>query len=156
MAALSSSQSGNWSSSSTWSGSTPADGDTFTITAGHTVTIDSGIAVPTNGWGNITVRGILQSQLNATMTFRLNGELRVRGSGGTFHARAGLTVQVNGAQGDNHGIVIDNEAGADLIIEGSDGMTSTTSTSALAIHDQYIPVSSASNFAVGELSLIHI
>jgi len=150
MAALTSSQSGNWSSSATWGGSTPADGDTFTITAGHTVTIDSGIAVPTNGWGNITVRGILQSQLNATMTFRLNGELRVRGSGGTFHARAGLTVQVNGAQGDNHGIVIDNEAGADLIIEGSDGMTSTTSTSALAIHDQYIPVSSASNFAVGE------
>jgi len=150
MAALTSSQSGNWSSSSTWGGSTPADGDTFTITAGHTVTIDSGISTPTNGWGDITVRGILQSQLNATMTFRLNGLLTVRGSGGTFHARKGITVQVNGSQGDNHGIQVDNEAGADLIIEGSDGMTSTTTTSAIAINDSYIPVSSASNFATGE------
>ena len=102
MAALTSSQSGNWSSSSTWGGSTPADGDTFTITAGHTVTIDSGIATPTNGWGDITVRGILQSQANATMTFRLNGRLTVRG-GGTFHCRDGITVQVKGSSGDTHG-----------------------------------------------------
>ena len=150
MAALTSSQSGNWSSSSTWGGSTPADGDTFTITAGHTVTIDSGIATPTNGWGDITVRGILQSQLNATMTFRLNGLLKVRGSGGTFHARAGLTVQVKGAEGDNHGIQVDNEAGADLIIEGSDGMPTTTTTSATVVNGEYLPVSSASGFAIGE------
>ena len=154
MAALTSSQSGNWSSSSTWGGSTPADGDTFTITAGHTVTIDSGIATPTNGWGDITVRGILQSQANATMTFRLNGRLTVRG-GGTFHARAGLTVQVKGATGDTHGIQVDNEAGADLIIEGSDGMPSTTTTSALAINDSYLPVSSASDFAIGEQIAIY-
>lgn len=149
MAALTSSQSGNWSSSSTWGGSTPADGDTFTITSGHTVTIDSGIATPTNGWGDITVRGILQSQANATMTFRLNGRLTVRG-GGTFHCRDGITVQVKGSSGDTHGIQVDNEAGADLIIEGSDGMPSTTTTSATAIHDSYIPVSSATNFTIGE------
>lgn len=154
MAALSSSQSGNWSSSSTWGGSTPADGDTFTITSGHTVTIDSGIATPTNGWGDITVYGILQSQASATMTFRLNGRLTVRG-GGTFHARAGITVQVKGATGDTHGIQVDNEAGADLIIEGSDGMPSTTTTSAVAINAEYIPVSSASDFAIGEQIAIY-
>ena len=154
MAALTSSQSGNWSSSSTWGGSTPADGDTFTITSGHTVTIDSGIATPTNGWGDITVYGILQSQASATMTFRLNGRMTVRG-GGTFHCRDGITVQVKGSSADTHGIQVDNESGADLIIEGSDGMPSTTTTSALAINDEYIPVSSASDFAIGEQIAIY-
>jgi len=41
MAALSSTQSGNWTSSSTWGGSTPAEGDTFTINRGHKVTVNS-------------------------------------------------------------------------------------------------------------------
>ena len=35
MAALTSNQSGNFTASATWGGSTPADGDTFTIAAGH-------------------------------------------------------------------------------------------------------------------------
>ena len=43
MAALSSTQSGNWSSSATWGGVTPADGDTFTINRGHEVTVNSDI-----------------------------------------------------------------------------------------------------------------
>ena len=38
MASLTSNQSGNFTASATWGGSTPADGDTFTIAAGHSVT----------------------------------------------------------------------------------------------------------------------
>jgi len=38
MAALSSTQSGNFNSASTWGGTAPSDGDTFTINRGHKVT----------------------------------------------------------------------------------------------------------------------
>ena len=41
MAQLTSTQSGNWTASTTWGGSTPADGDTFIISQGHKVTVDS-------------------------------------------------------------------------------------------------------------------
>jgi len=41
MAALTSTQSGNWNASATWGGSAPADGDTFTIAQGHKVTVSS-------------------------------------------------------------------------------------------------------------------
>ena len=45
MAARTSQQSGNFTASATWGG-TPADGDTFTISAGHSVT-SSTINMPT-------------------------------------------------------------------------------------------------------------
>ena len=38
MAALTSNQSGNFPASATWGGTAPADGDTFTIAAGHSDT----------------------------------------------------------------------------------------------------------------------
>ena len=49
MAARTSQQSGNFTASATWGG-TPADGDTFTIAAGHSVT-SSTVDMPTNGYG---------------------------------------------------------------------------------------------------------
>ena len=58
MANLTSSQSGNWTSSTTWGGSTPADGDTFTISQGHVVTVNSDQRAGT-GFGDILVRGNL-------------------------------------------------------------------------------------------------
>lgn len=150
MATYTSSQSGNFSAASTWNNSgPPGDGDTFNVSSGHTVTIDSGITVPTNGYSDSNVYGILQSQSNTANTLRMNGRLTVQG-GGTLHLRAKAKVQVKGTSSENHGIWIENAAGADLVMEGSDGMPSTTTTSAHAIHDSYITVSSASDFAVGE------
>jgi hypothetical protein len=52
MAALSSTQSGNWTSATTWGNVTPADGDTFTINYGHKVTVNSNTVV-TQGYGDV-------------------------------------------------------------------------------------------------------
>ena len=151
MATYTSSQSGNFSSSATWGGSgVPGDGDAFNVSAGHTVTIDSGISVPTNGYADSNVYGLLQSQSGTSTTLRMNGRLYVQGGGGILHLRAGAKIQVKGTSGDQHGIWIENATNANLIMEGSDGMNTTTTTSALAINDDYIPVSSSSGFAIGE------
>ena len=56
MAALSSTQSGNFSSASTWGGTAPSDGDTFTINRGEVI-VNSDLR-PTNGYGDIVVQGL--------------------------------------------------------------------------------------------------
>ena len=76
MAALSSTQSSNWASSSTWGGSTPADGDTFTINQGHKVTVNSDNR-PSTGYGDIVVQGNLHITTNGKM--RINGRITVKG-----------------------------------------------------------------------------
>ena len=76
MAALTSAQSGNFTASATWGGSTPADGDTFTIAAGHSVT-SSTVDMPTNGYGDITVHGCLSFQSGSQ--FNLNGRATIYG-----------------------------------------------------------------------------
>ena len=83
MATYTSTQSGNFSASSTWGGSgSPGDADAFNIAAGHTVTIDTGISIPTNGYADSYVYGILQSQSGANTTLRMNGRLYVKGGTG--------------------------------------------------------------------------
>ena len=76
MAALTSNQSGNFTASATWGGATPADGDTFTIAAGHSVT-SSTVNMPTNGYGDITIHGCWSMQSGSQ--FKLNGRATVHG-----------------------------------------------------------------------------
>jgi hypothetical protein len=150
MATYTSSQSGNFSSSATWGGSgPPADGDDFVITAGHTVTIDNGISVPANGYDNSFINGILQSQASVSTTLRMNGRLYING-GGLLHLRDGATIQINGSSADQHGIWQENADGASVIMEGSDGMPSTTLSVAEAEGSTSLAVASGTNFATGE------
>jgi hypothetical protein len=150
MATYTSSQSGNFSSSATWGGSgPPADGDDFVITAGHTVTIDNGISVPANGYGDSFINGTLQSQASVSTTLRMNGRLYING-GGLLHLRDGATIQINGLSADQHGIWQENADGASVIMEGSDGMPSTTLSVAEAEGSTSLAVTSGTNFAVGE------
>jgi hypothetical protein len=168
MAALTSTQSGNFNSSSTWGGSTPADGDTFTISAGHEVTVNSDIRT-TTGYGDITVRGHLKFETNAKM--RLNGRINVKGyntaannvSGGAWFtsgnsSTAGLlsasgnniVLEVRGNNSDQHGVWIENERYASMKIEGDDKRTNTSNSVALDYNDEYIEVSNTSGFAKGD------
>ena len=155
MATYTSSQSGNFSSSSTWGNAgVPGDGDRFDVTSGHTVTINTGISVPTNGYADSYVYGILQSQASASTTLRMNGRLYIKG-GGLLHLRAGAKIQINGSSSDQHGIWQENEDGASVIMEGSDGMPCTTLSSAHNEGSTSFSVASGTNFATGEWIAIY-
>lgn len=152
MASYSSSQAGNFSASSTWGGNTPADGDTLTIN--HTVTVDTGLTNPTNGFGNITVanNGTLTNANNATL--RVNGNIRVETTSSsapaTVHFKDNFVLQFNGANADNHGLQVDNAAGNHLILEGDDPDAVTTTTAATDGNSCTHSVTSATNFAAGD------
>lgn len=173
MAALTSTQSGNFNSSSTWGGTTPADGDTFTISAGHEVTVNSDIRT-TTGYGDITVRGHLKFATNGKM--RLNGRITVKGyntasynvSGGAWFtsddsATAGLfsssgnnmILEVRGAQADQHGIWIENERFASMKLSADEKRTTTTSSAQMAYNSEYITVTEDSGFAAGDWIAIY-
>ena len=155
MATYTSSQSGNFSSSATWGGAgVPGDGDIFDVSSAHTVTIDTGISVPTNGYTDSYVYGILQSQASQNTTLRMNGRLYIK-SGGTLHLRDGAKIQINGSSAEQHGIWQENEDGASVIMEGSDGMPSTTLSVAEAEGSTSLAVASGTNFAAGEWIAIY-
>lgn len=150
MAAYTSTTSGNFSAAATWGGGgSPADGDTFTVAAGHTVTIDTGVSIPANGYGDSNVFGILRNQADANTTLRMNGRLFIR-TDGTLHFRDGAKLQFNGSAAEQHGLWQENETGASVIMEGSDGMPFTNLTSNTIEGSTSLVVANASSFAVGE------
>ena len=171
MAALTSTQSGNWTSSSTWGGSAPADGDTFTVVAGHKVTVNSDNR-PTNGYGDITVFGNLHFATNAK--FRMNGRITVEGSneayatgnqftegsstsGGLLSGTGNnIELEFRGTNSDQHGIWIQNERFASLKLVGDEGRTNSTISSIANIGDEYITVSNDSGFATGDWISIYL
>jgi len=171
MAALTSSQSGNWTSSTTWGGSTPADGDTFTITAGHKVTVNSDNR-PTNGYGDITVFGNLHFATNAK--FRMNGRITVEGSNQAYATGTQFTegsstsggllsgtgnnieLEFRGNNDAQHGIWIQNERFASLKFVGDEGRTNSTISSIANIRDEYITVANDSGFAAGDWISIYL
>ena len=166
MAALSTTQSGNWNSSTTWGGSTPADGDTFTINRGHKVTVNSDER-PTDGWGDITLYGNLHFATNAQ--FRLNGRITVWGQNtGTYNSNkwfiedddttAGLlsstgnniTIEVRGTNADQHGIWVGTQRFASMKLDGDEKKTTTELAVSANILDSYLEVDSTTGFAIGD------
>jgi len=113
MAALTSNQSGNFTASATWGGSTPADGDTFTIAAGHSVT-SSTVNMPTNGYGDITIHGCWSMQSGSQ--FKLNGRATVYGgenhfftegesdSAGKLEMQPNTELVLKGSNSEQHGL----------------------------------------------------
>lgn len=151
MAAYTSTQTGDFSDAATWGGggAPTSDGDTFNITSGHTVTIDANTAVPTNGFGDSYIYGILQSANAVSNTLRMDGRLYIKG-GGLLHLRTGATVEITGTSPEQHGIWQENENGASVIMEGSDGMPCTTLSSGGNEGMTSLAVTNASSFAAGE------
>lgn len=149
MATITSTASGNFNATGTWVGGVvPVDGDSFIIAAGHTVTYN--VATPvTNGFDDSDVYGILQTQLNTTTVLRMNGRLRVR-TNGTYHARAGHTLQFRGTAASSHILYGVGETGASIIMEGSDGMPTTTLSAGANERATSFAFTSATNFAAGE------
>ena len=172
MAALTSSQSGNFNDASTWNNTTPADGDTFTISRGHEVVVNSDIRT-TNGYGDINVQGHLKFETNAK--FRLNGRITVNGnnsgtnyttpkqfvkgdsSTGALFSSSGnnMILEVRGSNDDQHGIWVENHRYSSMKLSADEKRRTTTSSAALDPGDEYISVSSASGFASGDWIAIY-
>jgi len=149
MATITSAQSGNFNATTTWVGGVvPIDADSFVIATGHTVTYNVSTPV-TNGFDNSTINGILQSQAGASTTLRMNGRLNIR-TNGTYHARAGHKLQFRGTAAESHILYLFNETDASLIMEGSDGMPTTTLSAGANEKSTSFAFTSAANFAVGE------
>jgi hypothetical protein len=149
MATITSAQSGNFNATTTWVGGVvPVDADSFVVATGHTVTYN--VATPvTNGFDDSDVYGILQSQSGESTVLRMNGRLRIR-TNGTYHARAGHKLQFRGTAAESHILYLLNETGASLIMEGSDGMPTTTLSAGANERATSFAFTSATNFAVGE------
>ena len=158
MAALSSAQSGNWTSSATWGGSTPADGDTFTINRGHTVTINTDVRT-TNGTGDMAVYGRLLISGGGQM--RLNGRMIVYGgsayfsegdntSGGKLEMGSDSRIEIRGDNAAQHGIQITSETYAWSELIGTEKNLSTTLTATGSYNDAYLACNSVTGFAAGD------
>ena len=171
MANLTSSQSGNWSSSTTWGGSTPADGDTFTISQGHKVTVNSDQRAGT-GFGDISVRGNLHFATNGKI--RINGRITVQGNGSTDYSKTNgvsaqdftegnsssgallsatgenIRIEFEGTNSDQHGIWIENISYSSWKFDGNDNVLLTTLNANTDIEDSYLSVTSSNNFKEGD------
>ena len=150
MATIVSAQSGNFSSTSTWTGGVvPGDGDRFDVSSGHTVTIDTGISVPTNGYADSYVYGILTNQASQNTTLRMDGRLYIKG-GGCLHLTDGAKIQITGTSSEQHGVWVENENNVHVVMQGSDGMPCTTLSSTHNEGSTSLSVASGTNFAAGE------
>lgn len=160
MALLTSAQSGNWTSSSTWGGSTPSDGDTFNITAGHLVTVDSDER-PATGYGDITCHGKLfiasggRLKMNGRITVRASGKTSyftegVSTSGGMFEMEDNTILEIAGDNAAQHGIWVETEKWTSIQCQGSSKNLNTTLSGEHDYNSSYLSVASASNFAAGD------
>ncbi len=176
MAALTSSQSGNWTTSSTWGGSTPADGDTFTIAQGHKVTVNSDQRAGT-GFGDILVRGCLHFATNGKL--RINGRITVQGNGSTDYSKSGgvsaqdftegggssgallsatgnnIHLEFEGTNSDQHGIWVENITYSSWKFIGDDSVTTTELSAVASPNDEYLTVDSTTGFGVGDWVAIY-
>ena len=154
MTAYTSTQTGAFNSAATWGGggSPSAAGDTFSVAAGHTVTYAADVNSGNDGFGDSYIYGILVHNHKMHM----NGRLYIKG-GGTLHQKAAngsnSEILFKGATNDTHGLFHENEAYANWIAEGSDGMWSSKLNGAHDAESTLLQLDSpnqANRFAVGE------
>ena len=122
MTAYTSTQTGEFNVASTWGGGgyPSGNGDTFNISAGHTVTCNAN-AAPSDGFVDSYIYGVL---VHVDSKIHMNGRLYIKG-GGTLHSKAGSQLLFKGATNDTHGLFHENETYANWIAEGSDGTPCT-------------------------------
>ena len=155
MAAYTSTQSGNFSANSTWGGggSPSANGDTFNVAYGHTVTLDTAFSI-SSGFGDSYIYGMLKNSQSANTELRMNGRLYIKG-GGCLHLcdnSGAVTTKIlfDGTRSDTHGLWQENETDAHMVLEGVDGMPSTTLSAQENENSTSLAVASGTNFAAGE------
>ena len=161
MATRTSSQSGNFNSTSTWGGSAvPVDGDAFVVSAGHIVTVNDDRRT-TNGYDNSTINGKLH--ITGSGLIRMNGQLDVTSTGTSdyftendsstgayFRMDNGAILEIKGDNSANHSLRVNNQKYNWVEIEGTNPNTTTTTSANVTIGSSSFTVTSATGLAVGD------
>ena len=161
MATRTSSQSGNFNSTSTWGGSAvPVDGDDFVISAGHIITVNDDRRT-TNGYHDSTVNGKLH--ITGSGKLRMNGRLNITSTGNTdyftendsttgayFKMENGAILEIKGDNSADHCLRINNQKYNWVEVEGTNPNTTTTTSSAVALGSTSITATSGTGFASGD------
>ena len=166
MATITSTQSGNFNSTSTWAGGVvPVDGDSFIVDYGHIVTVDDDRRV-TNGYNDSYARGKLH--ITGTGKLRMNGILYVdntnnytqhfaegQNSGGFFRMDDGSLLEIRGSNADQHRLHVRPNGYVTCEIEGSNPNPQTALSADIDNRDTIIPVVDASDFRAGDWITIY-
>jgi hypothetical protein len=162
MATRTSTQSGNFNSTTTWGGNpVPVDGDSFIVSAGHIVTIDDDRRT-TNGFGDSDVDGKLH--ITGTGKIRLNGILYIdnvgnfttyftegnASSAGFLRMDPGALCEIKGTLADQHSIRMVAKSHTTLEIIGNNPNPQTTITADANSNETSLTFNDASNFAIGD------
>ena len=164
MALITSAQSGNWTSTSTWTGgSVPVDGDQFEVQPGHAVTINTDVST-TNGYHDSYVEGKLHITTNGQL--RMNGILLIRdGLGGSatgyfsendsnsgpyFKMDNGGILEIKGDNSANHALRGETHKYVWIECDGTDPRPKTTLSAIETIGSTELEFTSASNFRAGD------
>tara|TARA_R110001592_G_scaffold273413_1_gene540314 strand:- start:411 stop:3203 length:2793 start_codon:yes stop_codon:yes gene_type:complete len=164
MATITSTQTGNWHTGSTWvGGSVPASNDLVVIAHGHKVTISTNIQSAITD--DVTIDGNLHFASGGKM--HLNGRMTVKNtshsenntgefidgtaaSGSLLSMVGGTEIKISGDNSAQHGIQVDARKWCGVQIDGSEPTLITTVDGNHAPHASYITVADASNFAAND------
>ena len=134
MATITSNQSGNWATTSTWvGGSVPAADDLVVIAHGHKVTLNTNIQ--STRTGDVTIDGNLHFADGGKM--HLHGRMTVKNtsnsnntagefvegtstSGSLLSMVGGTEIKISGSNSDQHGIQVDARKWCGVDIQGSE------------------------------------
>ena len=161
MASRTSTQSGNFNSTSTWGGSAvPVDGDQFTIAAGHIVTVNDDRRT-TNGYHDSVISGKLH--ITGSGKLRMNGILDVTSTGNDdyftendsttgayFRMDNGAILEMKGTSSENHRLRINSQKRNWVEFEGTNPNQTTTTAAAVPLSSTSISLTSSSGFAAGD------
>jgi fructose-specific component phosphotransferase system IIB-like protein len=164
MATITSTQTGNWHTGSTWvGGSVPASNDLVVIAHGHKVTVSTNIQSAITD--DVTIDGNLHFASGGKM--HLNGRMTVKNtshnsndtgefvdgtaaSGSLLSMVGGSEIKISGDNSAQHGIQIDARKWCGVQIDGSEPTLVTTVDGNHEPHASYITVADASNFATND------
>jgi len=165
MALITSNQTGDWASTSTWvGGSVPSADDTVRISHGHRVTVSTNIQ--STRTGDVTIDGNLHFANGGKM--HLHGRMTVNNtsnsnntagefvegstsSGSLLSMAGGSEIKISGSNSDQHGIQIHSRKWCGVELLGSEPTLYTNLNGNHPTFSDYLTVDSVSNFAAGDM-----
>jgi len=164
MATITSTQTGNWHTGSTWVGGSVSVADDLVVIAhGHRVTVSTNIQSAKTG--DVTIDGNLHFANGGKM--HLDGRMTVKNtsnsnntagefvegtttSGSLLSMVGGTEIKISGDNSAQHGIQIDSRKWCGVQIDGSEPTLITTVNGNHDPDSSYISVADASNFAIND------